>query len=97
MGMRVIPTIQSTNIQTVVYDDETGDMYVQFVRPGTSPYKFKQVPLQVAEGFERTVSPGQYFRGNVLRQYEHDVVGSIPQIISSTSPSASPELDSDQT
>jgi hypothetical protein len=83
MALRQIPTISSTNILAVAYDDESGDLYVQFVRPGTSPYKFAQVPLQVAEGFSRSDSPGRYFRGEVLNQFQHEIIGSVPQIVSS--------------
>lgn len=80
MALRQITTAQSTNIAAVYYDNDTGDMYVQFVRQNTLPYRFKQIPILTAEGFERANSAGQYFRGNVLHQYDHEVVPSVPGV-----------------
>ena len=65
----------SKNIQMVSYDDQTGDLFICFVR-GNAIYKYPTVPLNVAEGFVRSgQSAGAYFRQNILNQYTADRVG----------------------
>jgi hypothetical protein len=78
MAPRLIVTAPSTNIQQVVYDDATGDLFVQFVRKGTAPYRFRQVPINAAEGFQQANSAGQYFRGTILHQFDHEVISDFP-------------------
>lgn len=72
MAIQIIPIAQSTNIQQVGYDDESGDLIVKFVRMNTPTYIFHQVPQSVVDGFTRAESPGVFFRGNVLNQFQHD-------------------------
>lgn len=66
---------QSSNILGVSYDDETGDLYITFVK-GNAQYRYPTVPLTVAEGFARSgLSAGQYFRANILNQFVGARVG----------------------
>lgn len=79
MALRQIDVpLPSSNIQQVVYDDATGDLFVQFVRQGTSPYRFLQVPVSTIQAWERADSAGRYFRGNILNQFQHEVIGEFP-------------------
>lgn len=74
MPLENLPIAPSANLQSVSYDSDSGDLIVSFVK-GSAPYRFKQVSLQVAEGFSRADSSGKYFRASILNQYQHELVG----------------------
>jgi hypothetical protein len=65
-GIQIPP--QSSNIQSVSYDDETGDLFITFIK-GNAVYRYPGVSLMQAEGFARSgLSAGAYFRANILNQ-----------------------------
>lgn len=66
-GIQIPPN--SSNILSVSYDDQTGDLFITFHK-GNAVYRYPQVSLTVAEGFARSgLSAGAYFRANILNQY----------------------------
>jgi hypothetical protein len=79
MAIRQISATPDSNIAQVAYDDATSDLYIQFQRAGTIPYKYKQVPVLTAEGFENGEKANSYFRAAILNQYLSEKVDAIPQ------------------
>lgn len=82
MAPRPIPIPDSGNLAQVQYDDETGDLIVQFkgmsggraksARYVGATYIYKQVPINVADGLANSgLRATDYFRANIYRQYEH--------------------------
>lgn len=78
MAIREINCTPDSNIARVAYDDATGDLYIQYVREGTLPYCYHQVPTLTAEGFEKGEKATSYFRAAILNQYQSEKVPSIP-------------------
>lgn len=73
MAYRQIPIpAGSSNVQEVAYDDKAGTLKILFVR-NNIPYTYYGVPGTVADGFTTSgVSAGQFFRSNILNQYQFD-------------------------
>jgi hypothetical protein len=71
--MRTITIQPSSNILSVVYDEEAMLLFVTFKRGKT--YAFSQVPGNVADGFSQALSAGQYFNTNVREQFTHELLG----------------------
>ena len=61
-----MPALQSSNIASADYDDDTGEMTVEF-RNG-SEYA-GAVPKEVYEGLISSHSPGQYYFRNIRDVY----------------------------
>lgn len=75
MAVKQISIAPSANISEVAYNTDTGDLLVSFVK-GSLPYRFRQVPGQVAAGFADAPSPGRYFRMSILNQYPHELLSA---------------------
>ncbi len=65
----VIKINKSTNVKTVMYDGANQQLTVTFMS-GVS-YKYKGVPIIVADGFGKAESPGAYFAANIKGKYEY--------------------------
>lgn len=78
MPVRQIDIPPSANIASITYDDLSGDLVVQFQRPNGKPqsaYRYLQVSVQTAEGFEKADSAKKYFTQNILNQYQSEKLG----------------------
>ena len=71
--VEVIPTAASTQIQSVVYDDETMELTIWFRRGGV--YQYFQVPGDVVSGFRQALSAGRYFMQFVKDSFDYEKIG----------------------
>lgn len=61
--------IDSTNIASIGFDEESSTLEVEF-RSGTV-YQYFDVPLAVYEGFRDSASKGQYFAQHIKGYYRY--------------------------
>lgn len=67
--------VESSNLESVGYDDESQMMYVHFLAKRTWPrtlYVYFDVPLEVYEGLLAADSHGQYFNAYVRNVYQYE-------------------------
>ena len=62
-----MPSVASSCISRVDYDEESGDLTVYFVRGGA--YVYSGVPVDVYEGLLEAGSAGSYFYYNIRGVY----------------------------
>jgi hypothetical protein len=83
MAQRQIPIPESSNLQSVVYDDEAMELIVVFhgvsggkaksPKYANATYLFKSVPSNVVDGLATSgLRATDYFRSNIYRQYIHE-------------------------
>ena len=64
--------VNSENIDTVSYDDESATMTLTFNKGGE--YRYFGVPREIPEGLLNAASPGKYFFNYVRGQYRYQRV-----------------------
>jgi len=62
--------VESSNIDTIAYDDETRELVVGFLNG--SVYKYYAVPPVVGNGFQYAESAGKYLWGAVRNKFEYE-------------------------
>lgn len=74
MAYRSVPIPPgSSNVESVSYDDETGNLQVAFVRDPNTPYVYYGVPGTVADGFTTSgMSAGKYLNFAIRNQFPFD-------------------------
>lgn len=72
MAWRAFSQFESSNIQTIRYDDETNTLEVSFKNGGI--YQYYDVPSHVAEEFERAASKGTFLAANIKGVYRYSKV-----------------------
>jgi KTSC domain len=79
MPFRAIQIPPSTNLQSVNYDDTSGQLQIIFQRENgevTGVYVYEGVPGTVADGFQTSgQSAGAYFRSAIRNQFPYQRVG----------------------
>lgn len=60
--------VDSSNIEAVQYDADTGTLGVRFRNGGV--YSYRGVPAEVAVGLVQSDSPGKYFHQIIKYSYE---------------------------
>lgn len=73
MAEREIPIRESTNLRSVVYDDDTQTLTVQFRNGGS--YQYHGVSADTAEGFSTADSAGSYLHSYVKNLHEFNKIG----------------------
>lgn len=64
-------TVESSNIQSVGYDNETSSLYVNY-KSGT--YKYDGVDKSVYESLLTSPSKGQFMNENIKGQYKYSKI-----------------------
>ena len=59
--------VSSSNVASVGYDDETGELEVEFSNGAT--YRLSGVPADVASSLRGSPSPGSYYANNIKGAY----------------------------
>jgi hypothetical protein len=59
--------VQSSNIEAIGFNDESGTLYVQF--HGGSTYSYANVPAEVVQGLIGAASKGSYFAQKIKNKY----------------------------
>jgi len=72
MSWHQFGAFESSNIQSIRYDDETQTLEVTFLNGGT--YHYYDVPSQVSQDFERSESKGQFLAANIKGHYRYGKV-----------------------
>lgn len=67
MPIRMIP-VKSSHIVSVGYDEETGQLHVNFIQG--AHYIYDHVPKSVYEGLKAARSVGKFFSQNIKGVYE---------------------------
>ena len=65
MSLRTLNIAGSTNIEGGSYDDETGELVIDFV--GGRTYRYSGVPAETAAGLEAAPSAGSYWHRHKSR------------------------------
>lgn len=69
MTWHQFPAFDSSNIESIRYDDETSTLEVRFINGGT--YHYFDVPEHVRMDFERSESKGQFLASNIKGQFRY--------------------------
>jgi len=67
MAESISAFVQSTCLEEIFFNGETGDLSVTFTKG--SRYTYSGVPAEVAQGLVNAASKGKYFRANILGSY----------------------------
>jgi len=59
--------VVSSDIASIGYDEASETLEIEFKATGV--YRYFSIPRSVAEEFQRTPSPGKFFRQNVKGKY----------------------------
>jgi hypothetical protein len=63
-------TLSSSNLAGGSYDDETGELTIEFVNGGT--YTYSGVPPEVVRGLQTATSAGKYFANYIKTHYSYE-------------------------
>jgi hypothetical protein len=66
-----MPELESTNLASVTYDEETQELTITF-RSG-STYVYSAVPLWVYNGLVTTIDPGGYFNQVIKGSFAYEL------------------------
>lgn len=66
-------TVNSSNIESIGYDDENQQVYVRFLNGST--YAYKGVPMHEFENLRDSASLGSYLHRNFKNVYPYERVG----------------------
>jgi hypothetical protein len=65
--------VNSSDIASIGYDAATETLEIEFKATGI--YRYFSVPRTVAEDFQRTPSPGKFFRQHIKVKYAWEKIG----------------------
>jgi hypothetical protein len=65
--------VSSSDIASIGYDAATETLEIEFKATGI--YRYFSVPKNVAEDFQRTPSPGKFFRQHIKVKYAWEKIG----------------------
>lgn len=71
-GKQITIEIQSSNLQSAVYDTESENLTVTF--NNGSIYVYNKVPWNVFTKFRMAESQGKFFNGNIGRTYKYEKI-----------------------
>jgi hypothetical protein len=71
--IEMIPTIGSSNVESIGYDEATQILRVRFLKGGF--YEYKNVPPMEYEQLRNAPSVGSYIAKNVKGKYPYDRIG----------------------
>lgn len=66
--------LSSSQIKSIGYDIDLGDMYVEF--HNGKVYKYVDVPEWTYNAFLKADSPGKFFHGEIKNQFDYENVRS---------------------
>lgn len=72
MTFRDLPPFESSNLRSARYDEDTQVLELTFLNGGT--YEYYDLPVPVAEGFERAESKGGYLAAHIKGHYRYSRV-----------------------
>lgn len=71
--IEMIPTIGSSNVDSIGYDEATQILRVRFLKGGL--YEYRNVPSIEFEQLRNTPSVGSYLARNIKGNYPYDRIG----------------------
>lgn len=72
MTLHQFHDFQSSNIESIQYDDETLILEVRFFNGGT--YQYFDVPKKVSESFEQSESKGKFLASSIKGHYRYSKI-----------------------
>jgi hypothetical protein len=69
MAWQQFPAFESSNIESIRYDDETSTLEVRFLNGGV--YQYFDVPEQVKKDFEQAESKGKYLSSSIKGHFRY--------------------------
>lgn len=64
-----MPTVESSMIAAIAYDEAAGELYITFHESGT--YTYFEVPKRVYDAFLKARSKGQFFNDRIKDEYPY--------------------------
>jgi hypothetical protein len=72
MTWHQFPAFESSNIESIRYDDETSTLEVRFLNGGV--YQYFDVPEQVRRDFEQSDSKGKFLSSDIKGRFRYGKV-----------------------